>query len=399
MPTIRHEINLINSAGTGANPPERIAVDTGKFNGSLSWYFEARGMVTDGTMTVTLKNEAGTTYATLTYTETASTIKRVECSTPLATGTYKVTMTKTGTTGYYFQGKVIVVQAVTGAITASESQVEMFGRGGTPVTSTDFVAHDYVKYWKYDSSKWDGTLSFLFSATMAVDSGGTCSVQLQEDDGSFANWADVTNGLLTTTAFAATLVTAGSAFTPTNGRHYRVVTKTSSASYSAYCYNAKIRVTQTGAAITKMEEQYAVMMAGQYLTGQKTYGTMWVSADWAGVTADYRYSHESNTNASAAAKLVDVDDGNADISGATATGAYQAIAASGFTMPDTGHRIVPNVTATNIHAVRVIVYVTYSDAAITATDTLLVKLTETAIATSIVLTATKDGAHIDLSWS
>jgi hypothetical protein len=34
-----------------------------------------------------------------------------------------------------------------------------------------------------------------------------------------------------------------------------------------------------------------------------------------------------------------------------------------------------------------------------ATDTLLVKLTETAIATSIVLTATKDGAHIDLSWS
>jgi hypothetical protein len=34
-----------------------------------------------------------------------------------------------------------------------------------------------------------------------------------------------------------------------------------------------------------------------------------------------------------------------------------------------------------------------------ATDTLLVTLTETAIATSIVLTATKDGAHIDLSWS
>lgn len=395
MATIRHEINIQGESYT-SSPADRISFNSDSYNGSLTYFFEAACSVSNGTGTITLQNNAGTvTYATLTFTETSTTIKRAACSTNPATGTLKTVLSKTGTTCTVSQSKLIVVQTTTGGITASESQIEM-GRGTAGTTSTSLVLSTYPRYWRYDSSKWDGTVACYLEATLGITTGGTATAQLQVDDGSFANWADVTNGVVTATAYG--LVRAGSAFTPINGRHYRLAYKTDNASYTAYCYNAKIVVVQTGT-ITKLEEQYLVDEVGQWQTGQKTRGFKWVASDWSADNVVFHYAHSANSSASAQAKLVDIDNSNADISGATATGAYCKIAAAGFTMPTDGHRVVQNVVAVQICDARVIAYVTDADQAKSATDTLLVKLTETAIATSIVLTATKDGAHIDLSWS
>jgi hypothetical protein len=69
-------------------------------------------------------------------------------------------------------------------------------------------------------------------------------IAIEEDDGNFGNWTFkaqiVTNGVSTSTSVRA----RSASFTPTNGRHYRLVASTTNASAAYDIYNAKIIVDQ-----------------------------------------------------------------------------------------------------------------------------------------------------------
>lgn len=126
----------------------------------------------------------------------------------------------------------------------------------------------------------------------------------------------------------------------------------------------------TSGAPTKLEPQYLLLnQADSGSTGLQSYQTLWDSTEWSGVTTSFKYAQDA-TNASDSSKLQDIDNANADVAGATATGANQQISAA-FTMPTTGHQIDVNVTNTTgvVGAGRVLVLVT--PAAVAATSTTL----------------------------
>ncbi len=115
----------------------------------------------------------------------------------------------------------------------------------------------------------------------------------------------------------------------------------------------------TASTITKLEAQYLLLNTADGGTGLQTYQTLWDSTEWddtSGGLPTFKYSHDA-TNAADSSKLVDIDNSNTDVSGATVTGANQQISAA-FTMPTTGHQVDTNVTVSTgvVGAVRIIAY-------------------------------------------
>lgn len=74
---------------------------------------------------------------------------------------------------------------------------------------------------------------------------GAVGIAIEEDDGNFGNWQFkaqiVANGVSTSTASRA----RSASFTPTNGRHYRLVASTTNSAATYDIYNAKIVIDQT----------------------------------------------------------------------------------------------------------------------------------------------------------
>lgn len=124
-------------------------------------------------------------------------------------------------------------------------------------------------------------------------------------------------------------------------------------------YKTEVEVTYGDGttALTLFEPQYLLLNTTDAGTGLQSYQTLWDSTEWSGVTNSYKYSHDA-TNAADASKLVDIDNGNADVTGATVTGANQQIS-SAFTMPTTGHQVDTNVTVSTgvVGAVRILTLV------------------------------------------
>jgi hypothetical protein len=100
------------------------------------------------------------------------------------------------------------------------------------------------------------------------------------------------------------------------------------------------------APITKLEPQYLLLnTADSNVTGLQNYRTLWDANEWAGVNNVYKFAIDSN-NASNAAKLQNIDNGNADVTGSLVTGANQPVSAP-LTMPTSGQQLDVNVTNTS----------------------------------------------------
>lgn len=112
---------------------------------------------------------------------------------------------------------------------------------------------------------------------------------------------------------------------------------------------------RAGTRPTGFEPQYLLMNTQETGTGIKSYYTLWDQAEWAGLTTAFQFSHDA-TNAADSSKLIDRDNGDADVTGATVTGANQQISAA-FAMPATGHQVDVNVTNStgNVTATRILV--------------------------------------------
>ena len=105
----------------------------------------------------------------------------------------------------------------------------------------------------------------------------------------------------------------------------------------------RISLGSSTANITKLEPQYMIQNTVGAATGLQGYPTLWDSTEWSSVTNTYKNVIDS-TNASSSAKLQDINNGNADITGSTATGNNEVFSTA-LTMPTTGHQIDTNITA------------------------------------------------------
>ena len=132
----------------------------------------------------------------------------------------------------------------------------------------------------------------------------------------------------------------------------------------------RISLGSSTANITKLEPQYMIQNTVGSATGLQGYPTLWDSTEWSSVTNTYKNVIDS-TNASSSAKLQDINNANADVTGSTATGNNE-IFSTALTMPTTGHQIDTNITAnpTTVTGTRIIESVIISSNSPPATPTL-----------------------------
>lgn len=239
MPKIRQEINILNATITATSVGFAV-LTTGNYSGTVTYAFEIVGRVTSGTATVTCQRNGTTTNdATISLSSTSYTRLRATLTPPAGATEYRVAIS--GGTGPQIRAARILVFQDSGSnpITATETQIEIGGQ--ETQTSTTFIPLTAPKYWNYDASKWDDGTSFSVELVGKRDTStmSNSTWVLQEDNGSFGSWTDkvtIASAITTTTATDYKV-----AFTPVNGRNYRIVSRDSDTMNGGHVtYGAKI---------------------------------------------------------------------------------------------------------------------------------------------------------------
>lgn len=163
-------------------------------------------------------------------------------------------------------------------------------------------------------------------------SGAYC--ELQEDNGSFASWAKKAAIFNAGTATSATRARS-SAFTPTDGRHYRIACARSDTTFSSVnVYAAKIVVDQSGT-FNKLEEGYQLantaLAAG---TSLQTFLSKYDTAEWSVYAQSFKHAVSSGGGSS----VVEADTaGGTQITGSSVTASSAYVESGALTMPATGN--------------------------------------------------------------
>ena len=233
---------------------------------------------------------------------------------------------------------IIIQDTSTDPLTASESQFEI-GDHETEIFSTTQTPIAYPKYWNYNSGNWDGTITFYAEVVWkAISNKSAVYVYLEEDDGSFGNWATKETIVDAGTSETVTRTRVQIDPAPTSGRNYRLAFKTvgTKASYGMHIYNAKIIIQQTDAtAITKLEEQYLLLNTGTVTEGQLTdYDGYYDADEWDGVTVSLYPEHDAS-GATCNTKLQEDTDGTpSDVSNSSITGANRTRGGTALSITD-----------------------------------------------------------------
>ena len=349
MAQIRQEITV---AGTGGILGSIAQLDTTQYSGTVTYYFEAV-MSGQGIGGDVVLRRFGTTTDDATITYLAADVnkrRRSSSFTPPAGQTQYIIAIPTGS-GALKAGRIIIIQNGS-PITSTETQIEI-GSREVSRTNTASTPLTYPQYWLYTAANWSGTKVFYGETTYSVATSKlTCTIKLQEDDGSFGSWADkvtiVNAG--NSTAYARIRAT----FTPTDGRHYRLVTSSSSSKSAHTVNNARIIVDQTNSP-TQFELQYLMLNSvDNNLAQDQGYDTLFDANEWSGVTNFYYHAHDASNSADSSRLK---EEGNGYLANSTVTGANQQISAAIVLNDDT--EIDTNViTSTgNIAASRILVKV------------------------------------------
>jgi len=357
--TIRQEINILNSlyqstASATVDSGERIHLGA-----YIEWwdgktvYFEVFAYNSDSqARTVSLLDRNGSLEVSVSVPNN-STWTRVRSGN--FTGSYEsirfIRLDGTTDAGQLQvkSARVIVIQ---NNFTKTYTQIEIGNKetGKTNITSLPLT---YPKYWKYEANRWGNNCVFTFHLAAEVEvnqQNHYLTATLQEDDGNFDNWTDKVSvvfyqqspGMLTSNSF-----------TPTDGRNYRIVTKTSKATIWYNIYNLKIAVEQVSS-VVKLQPQYLIVNTNEGSTGLKRYDNLFDPADWSGVSKDFYHEINSSIDTTDSAKLQRDPGGTpVDIPNSTATGANRARSLA-MTMPDSAHNIGTNVLNVPIYASRIV---------------------------------------------
>lgn len=246
MAKIRQEINIICKSRTqGDATPDnaRILIDTTQYSATATYYFEAVGSCTSSNATVVLERATGgTDDASVTFTAGAaiSRLRSSSFSPPAGQTEYK--MVVTGGISFSIKAARVIILQDGASITSTETAIEI-GNQETGKVNTTLAALTQPKYWLYTAANWDGTKTFYAECTYMQTGSGVVTIKLQEDDGSFGSWADKVTIVNAATPSTYTL-TRSAAFTPTDGRNYRIVGLVASNMDTWEIYNAKVIVQQ-----------------------------------------------------------------------------------------------------------------------------------------------------------
>lgn len=266
---VRKEINLLNrvlSAATGvtAVQDEWTNVDNDWININMnlpsnSFYFE---IVTQSTSSIAydviLKTTGGTTISTINVPTGTTSYTRLRSTGFSLSGTdFQITISAaSGATKNVKAARLIWVEE---DVACSYTQIEMGARELSKINTTA-AALTAPKLWYYDSANYDGTLTFSVNVIWSVaTTKNTCTITLQQDNGSFGSWTD-----LVTIVSAGTSTSPNSnsiAFTPTSGRNYRIASLGSTSKSVHNIYAANIKIYQVSSTI-KTSETAPVSITG-----------------------------------------------------------------------------------------------------------------------------------------
>ena len=312
-PTIEQQINIMDGTdSTGGSYAGVVLIDTAAYTGA-TYYFEVYASVTSGTGSVTLTYNAGTgaipsggsTVTISNITTTAQLYRSAAITSPALSGAQNAYVSAMTGTGISAHARIIIVQTNSTLITKTATQLEIGGTGyNDNTTSTSFIRAQNPKFWKYDSSKYDGTVNVYFEATMYTNSSGNTMTAELVPSGTSCGTA-VTSVTTDTSGNIQRIRSADIGPNGTNaivsGTTYMVCYKAASSSNLANLSNAKLIIVQTSSGgLTKMEIQHCYNIesvttagTGYFVSGNTN---QYTPANWAGGTFTYFYAGTLTVN-------------------------------------------------------------------------------------------------------
>jgi hypothetical protein len=175
---IEQQILILHKPQTVGGTAQGIAyVDTARYTGA-TYYVEVVAQVTSGTGSVDFVYGAGTGStpsggSTVTINNiTATSYTRYRSSSfSLTTGNVYVN-NFTGTGISVTDAKIIIVQSDATKLTDTQTQIDV-GANTTSTNTTDVRPGGIPHLWTYDSTKYDGTVTVYFEATLSSAGAGT----------------------------------------------------------------------------------------------------------------------------------------------------------------------------------------------------------------------------------
>ena len=177
-------INILDReiTGTSGDIAEKVYFDTTDYDGTVLYYFEIVAKISSGSNSVYLHDSANNADGTITVSAAAYTRYRSAAMT-VATDTYHININST--TISVKAARIVIVQSDASAITDTELQAEIGDYEANKTGAADATDYPltYPKYFYFDSSKFDGTLSFEAHLTwMQNNSKTTATFKLEKSE-------------------------------------------------------------------------------------------------------------------------------------------------------------------------------------------------------------------------
>lgn len=194
---------------------------------------------------------------------------------------------------------------------------------------------------------------------------GAVGIAIEEDDGNFGSWTFKAQVVSSGVSTSSPTRTRSASFTPTNGRHYRMVASTTNSGATYSVFNGKIVVQQTSGPITKLEPQYLLApfkLANN--TNLQNFLTYWDSADWSGVNTNIIHQVDAEDNSTSVVGIYQTD--NTLITNSTVTSPdNSATSTPGICKPASALNLDTKATTNNndIFSSRLLVQVGITDTA------------------------------------
>jgi len=154
-------INILDREITSSsgNIAEKVYLDTTDYDGTVLYYFEIVAKISVGSGSVYFQDSSNNADGTITVSAATYTRYRSAAMT-VATDTYHININSILIS--VKSARIVIVQSDASAITDTELQAEIGDYEANKTGAADATDYPltYPKYFYYDSSKFDGTLSF-----------------------------------------------------------------------------------------------------------------------------------------------------------------------------------------------------------------------------------------------
>lgn len=242
------------SGATAADGSWVTQLDAPKFDGTVSYFFEALVSGAAGnTGSIRMRRRGTTTDDAIITGPTTATLQllRVPFTAQTTAFDYIVRNNADGVRSQTIKAaRIIAIQDVgSGFLTSSRSQYEIGSdeRAVTVSAISVLQKQTFAKYWYYDATNYDGALSFFAEVSYLVSSTtGLKTIVLQEADSTepSATWNTVVTILNAATGSTTAVRVRSASFLPTHGKYYRLAWTNDSTMSTMSIFTCKIFLRQ-----------------------------------------------------------------------------------------------------------------------------------------------------------